>query len=216
MFGRVVLAKPLRGGGTRNLPNLLIRRCNEHIHSNIQNMGNIEEPSTLTGSRVGRKQKGGEDVEQRRLDWIAKSVSMKLEEGNFKGAVRLLCSDDTQTQTSPDTLKRLREKHACIPPDRRPLTVSTAVSAPVFTEAQVRKAVFTFPAGSSAGHDGLSPQHMKDMISSEGDTGPMLKALTTLINNLIVNGIRPEIPIRNTTSLLWCSSNSLGQKRRRD
>jgi hypothetical protein len=39
------------------------------------------------------------DEEQKRMDWLTKSVSIKLEEGNYKGAVRLLCSDDIQAKS---------------------------------------------------------------------------------------------------------------------
>jgi len=36
--------------------------------------------------------------------YLAKMVSMKLEEGNFKAAVRLVCSEDRPAPCSVDTL----------------------------------------------------------------------------------------------------------------
>src|SRR3989442_187611 len=59
--------------------------------------------------RIGRKVKKGlsEDDGLR----LAKSVALKLEEGNYKGAVRLLCSDDTPAQTSVEVLRALQDKH---------------------------------------------------------------------------------------------------------
>ena len=65
----------------------------------------------------------------------------------------------------------------------------------VFLEAAVRKAIFSFPPGSSGGMDGLTPQHIKDMVASEGSAVGLLGAVTAFMNALaegsIPDGTRP-------------------------
>ena len=65
---------------------------------------------------------------------------------------------------SADNLARLQEKH----PQASPLDVSIidpSQSTPLSVEeSDARKAVLSFPAGSSGGPDGLRPQHLKDLV----------------------------------------------------
>ena len=48
---------------------------------------------------------------QEPLQLLAKRVSETLEERDFKGAVRLACSEDSIASNSEDTLAALRSKH---------------------------------------------------------------------------------------------------------
>ena len=59
-----------------------------------------------------------------------------------------------------------------------------------FDEQAVRKAIFAFPPGSSGGSDGITPQHLKDLIVSEGTSATLLTAITSLVN-LLVDGKMP-------------------------
>ena len=47
---------------------------------------------------------------------LASRVSAKLEEGDFRGAVRLGCFEDSLADVDPATLKTLQEKHPPPPP----------------------------------------------------------------------------------------------------
>jgi len=49
---------------------------------------------------------------------LAKAISSKLEDGNVKAAVRLLCSDDAPAQPSPESLAQLQAKHPAAAVDR--------------------------------------------------------------------------------------------------
>ena len=62
-----------------------------------------------------------------------------------------------------------------------------------FAESGVRKAILSFPPGSSGGSDGLTPQHLKDLITSEGTSGNLLAAITSLVNILMDGTIPTEI-----------------------
>ena len=93
-------------------------------------------------------------------------MAVKLE-GNFKGAVRLTCSEDTIASMSDSTLTALQQKHpqphpdAIIPPP--PVDLSHTISV---VEGKVARAILSFPNGSAGGPDGLKPQHLKDMIGA--------------------------------------------------
>jgi hypothetical protein len=96
-FAPAVLSKPARGG-QKNLTNVITRRI-------------VCFPSTKgVGAVLGGK---AAKARQRRVEaadtWLARSVSSKLEEGNYKRAVRLLCSDDSQAEVSEATVAALRQ-----------------------------------------------------------------------------------------------------------
>jgi len=92
------------------------------------------------------------------------------------------------------TLQSLQLKHPSPPSDRRPIAPpDESVPQVSFTESSVRRAVLSFPAGSSGGVDGLTPQHLKDMITIQGQSGPLLTALTSFINLIATHGVPESI-----------------------
>ena len=99
---------------------------------------------------------------------LARRVMLKLEEGNFRGAVDAVRSEETLAPPSRNTLEALRTKHPSEPPDRRPFKLPEAGQAGLdFDITAVRRAVASFPHGSAGGPDGLSPQHLKDMLRAD-------------------------------------------------
>ena len=57
---------------------------------------------------------------------LVAAVSAKVEEGNLKAAVRLLCSDETVAQVCEETAAQLQEKHP--PPPLLRLTLSPQIT----------------------------------------------------------------------------------------
>ena len=51
---------------------------------------------------------------------MAAAVTCKLEAGNFKAAIRILCSEEKSAPSNEATLKALQKKHPEHPTDRRP------------------------------------------------------------------------------------------------
>ena len=116
---------------------------------------------------------------------LAQAVSAKLEEGNLKAAIRILTSDDSPAEPSRETFAKLQEKH---PPTSGGLDVLPDISSGTalsVTEDEVRRAVQSFPAGSSGGPDGMRPQHLKDLISCRESGVDFLTALTGFSNTLL-------------------------------
>ena len=92
------------------------------------------------------------------MDALAFRVEIKLEEGNYRSAVRLACGSDSIAEHSPATLQRLKKKHPNPHLDHSFIPVQDADMFSVSISAEaVRKAIFSFPIGSVSGSDGLSP-----------------------------------------------------------
>ena len=122
---------------------------------------------------------------------LANRVSAKLEEGDFRGAVRLVCSTEPVCRADETSLKLLQEKHPPSHPDSSFPSSETPFEPPVMSSSSVIKAVFSFPAGSAGGPDGLRPQHLKDLVSyslSEGSAS-LITSLTAFVNFAISGNV---------------------------
>ena len=123
------------------------------------------------------------------------SYSTKLEEGDFRGTVRLACSEDAVAEHNDATVAALWAKHPAPHPDTNfPLPPQENEPQPpiAVTEQDVARAVLSFPRGSAGGPDGLLPQHLKDLISySARAGGKKLLAALTAFTNLVLSGITP-------------------------
>ena len=133
-------------------------------------------------------------------DLLEDRVSAKLEEGDFRGAVRLTCSDDTFADPDATTIAALRSKHPAAhpkttlpsPPDHDDLEGVLSVN-----ECDIRQAIRSFPKGSAGGPDCLRPQHLLDLTSSTAGPGgvSLLRSLTAF-TNLVLSGNTPVIVVR--------------------
>ena len=126
---------------------------------------------------------------------LARRVTTKIEEGDFRGAVRLVSLEDVLADFSDDTYTALKSKHplahpeTCIPP--HPTDVSTEDLE--VTASDIIRAIRSFPNGSAGGLDKLHPQHLKDMLQSIGDDSesPLLSALV----NFCLLVLRGDTPV---------------------
>ena len=127
---------------------------------------------------------------------IAAAVSSKLEDGNIKAAIRILCSEDKPVPINLDSLNELNSKHPSQPLDRPITPIETSVTPFQTSEEEVRKHIHSFPAGSSGGPDGLRPQHLLDLTNCK-ETGPELISAITALVNLLLAGTCPN-EVRST------------------
>ena len=126
---------------------------------------------------------------------LASAVRFKLEAGNFKAALRILCSDDAPAPPNVATLQALKDKHPGSAVDRRtPIhpTGNLRYTPLQISPGDVRKSLRTFPLGSSGGSDGLTPQHLIDLLAGDSDNR-LLNALTDLINLMLAGKFDSEI-----------------------
>lgn len=159
------------------------------IKNNCNNMRQFPEMQYAT-----RTSKKGNN-----LNYIIES---KLSEGDINGAAQLLFSSDELAPNTPDTLSALIDKHPSHNLNDSPWPNPPDVSDPNLTSTtdQVLRAVLSFRSGSAGGLDGLTPQHLKDLVQGScGDAGEtLLKDITALVN-LMLSGTIHE----NITDLLY-------------
>ena len=182
-FPRRCLRVPKRGG----------RRWNLARQVNLQLSEECDPPVSSSNRKLATKS-GHVDP----LSSLASRVSTKLEEGDFRGAVRLACSEDSVAEVNDATIAALRAKHpaphpsSCLPPPPNELEIEGAL---LVAEGEVANAIRSFSKGSAGGVDGLRPQHLLDLTSTSAGLGGqnLLRALTAFTNLVLSGDTPPEI-----------------------
>src|SRR2546425_6487636 len=126
-----------------------------------------------------------DSLKRRSPPTLAKRVSAKLEEGNLKAAIRLMISEDSVSSPSAAVLASLQDKHPPSSSGSVVLPSPDASASFIVSEDMVKKAIMSFPAGSSGGPDGLSPQHLKVLLSCRVAGPDFLSALTGFTNMIL-------------------------------
>ena len=182
-FGLVTIAKPPRGGKRHNLTTVIKKRANDVIH-NSSNGGELtsSSPSSTNLSSSSRKPDA--------LSSLAARISAKIEDGNIRAAVRIICSDDSPAVANQETLTKLADKHPSAPIGRSIAHVTCSTPQLLTTDSEVIKAIRSFPAGSCGGPDGIRPQHILDLINCAESGANAVSAITSFVN-VLLNGKCP-------------------------
>ena len=130
------------------------------------------------------------------MQYLAKRVFAKLEEGDYRGAVRIACSEDAIADITDETISSLREKYPGPHPESHipsPPQPEEFVPLPAIMEEEVASAILSFPRGSAGGPNGIRPQHLLNLTSASAEHGGknLLRALTAF-TNLILQGDVPQ------------------------
>jgi hypothetical protein len=127
---------------------------------------------------------------------LCQKAQTKLSDGDIRGALKMLTSQDMIALRNEATIQALEKKH---PPPRK--YNSTTVfqqkkdnNMSSVTSLEVTKAIESFPNGSAGGLDAIRPQHLKDLTSDVLSQNKV--NLTTSLTNLgtlllLLNG---EVP----------------------
>lgn len=127
---------------------------------------------------------------------ILQKVEEKAGNGDLRGAAQLLFSSDVIASDCLDTRLALEDKHPVPSPSLRlPNAPDPSDQHVVTSRDEVFAAVMSFKSGSAGGLDGLSPQHIKDLISgATGDVGrSLLEDITQLANIMLEGAVCPDI-----------------------
>jgi hypothetical protein len=151
---------------------------------------------------------------------LARRISDKIEDGDVRAAIRLASSDDCLVPINDATLNALRDQHPSRSITAASAWFSTSVSVadvnasvPLsVTNEDVVAAIRSFPNGSAGGIDGLRPQHLKEMISSQCANGlQLINCLTSFCNVVLDGKIPPAIqPVFCGASLFALSKKNGG------
>lgn len=178
-WGRLTIGNPKRGGKRHNLGTLIKKRISSFSVSNVNQ-------SDLSLNMPDRKKSFS----------LADAVAAKLEEGNIRAAVRLISSEDSPSSFNESTFQALQDKHPSAYQDRKTLPDPLSTTALIVEEADVKKAILSFPAGSSGGLDGLRPQHLRDLVNCLESGSELVSSLTAFVNMLLSGVCHAEmIPI---------------------
>ena len=199
-FAHSCFACPARGGRSRNLTTLVMKQISAFDEGRLQS----SRPATHASGRRGQS-----DSDEK----VANRASAKLEEGNVKGALRLLASNDALAPQSKATYDSLLALHPPCPTDRR-LSPPVASCQPLSVlPLEVGHAIRTFPSGSAGGPDGLRPQHLKDLLATGIGSGVQTSSWgQSLFINMLLEGRVPAsvCPILFGGSLIAISKKSGG------
>ena len=97
------------------------------------------------------------------MNKLAGRVSSKLEEGDYRGAVRLVCSEDVIAEHSSHIpyMPLYRLKHPPPHPDSSVVVLDCDTCLPFHVNPEtIMKAITSFPCDSGGGMDSLLPQHL--------------------------------------------------------
>ena len=125
---------------------------------------------------------------------MSRRVASKLTDGDIRGALRTLTSDDSYAPPADDVINKMQEKHPKPPVDLRDIPPPDDSQAPlVASEADVMKAINSFPPSSSAGLDGIRPAHLRSLLTKHtAEAGARLLTALTALTNLALSGRLPE------------------------
>ena len=167
-FASSMLAQPARADRRRNMTKIIKDRTTIWLEgaspSGVEGSSQSEAEVGDAGPAGRQRALGGEGA-------LLAAVNAKLEDGNIRAAVRILCDGAPPAIPNEQNLKLLMEKH---PLDPNPealgrLPTPDASGSWQVTPAEVLRAVRTFPAGSAAGPDGFRPGHLGDLVGFGGN-----------------------------------------------
>jgi hypothetical protein len=169
-FGYAVLRKPRRTGRRHNLTSVIKKRVADYEEGSPD----MDSPTEAVRGRT-------RDAEAQ----LSAAVTAKIEDGNIKAAIRMLCSEEKPAVDIEAAFLKLQERHPPAPADRHPFPDPGSTTPIQATEDEVLRAIRTFPAGSAGGPDGIRPQHVLDMVGCRETGAILLTSLTAFVNTLL-------------------------------
>src|SRR6267154_3688522 len=123
-------------------------------------------------------------------EMAVKRASIKLQDGDIRGAVRCITSSDKLASLTDDTIAILKSKHPSTPLDKRALPV--LASRPLTASVEdIRCTIRSFAPGSAGGRDGSRPQHLKDLTSTPG--GSLCDCFANFTNLILAGGVPLQV-----------------------
>ena len=178
----------------------LATKVKQQVGEYMAAAGLLEPPQVRADKPRRQGEGGGEHLLRRR-------VAAKFADGDVRGAVRALASEDTIADFDETTARALREKHPSSPADLQlPAHPDEQLPLPnAVTKEEVMAGIRSFPQSSAAGPDGLRPSHLRDLVGrGSAAAGDLLLTELTAFVNLALQGKVPDfaLPIFYGASLI--------------
>lgn len=123
-----------------------------------------------------------------------KVATRKVSEGDFRGAIRVLCSKNSVAPQTLDTVSKLKAKH---PDDNGEIFDEVELDSTLAATSieDVIRGIRSFPLSSSGGIGGLRPRHLKDLTSFTcGESANrLLKAIASLVDVVKFGEVQKDI-----------------------
>ena len=116
----------------------------------------------------------------------------------MRGALRALTSDDSFASPSSEVVEQITDKHPESPSDLRDIQPPAEDTVTLIaTEADVLRAITSFPPSSSAGLDGIRPAHLRSLVARPvAEAGARLLTALTALTNLALSGQIPDFAVQ--------------------
>ena len=184
----------------------------QSLASEVNERIRLFQSGQVTAQPQDRKKARKATHSQTPSDEMSKRVSRKIEAFDIKGAIRVASSDEQMADASDvSVVNELKEKH----PPRSFCDINNPLPAnesPVTCHpSDVRDAIQSFPFGSAAGPDRVTPQILKDLISQRGEASePFLVSLSSFINILLAVKVSDSVRPFLFGATLFASSKKSG------
>ena len=185
-FARQCLSKPSRGGKkSKSLATVVNKQIKDFAEHKL-----AEKNASQNTSNNRKKSKHSSTEGQ----LISSMVSSKLGIGDVKGAVRILSSDATLLDCTPEIVEKLKSKHPDLHKDSNfpaAPTESESLKSLTVSVEDAKRCISSFKNGCS---DGLAPQHLKDITSDAlGETSKhLLQTMVKFLNGIVQCGNIPD------------------------
>ena len=143
-------------------------------------------------------------------DNLRSHVNTKLMLNDIKAAIRVVSSDDTVLEVTPEVLQALIHKHPSEPEDSVTTIIPAENIAVTADEKKIIRSLRLFSGGCCGGIDGLRPAHLLDLVAvSTAEAGLHLRRSITNFTNKILRGDVSDYAVK-----LLFSSNLTASKKK--
>ena len=123
------------------------------------------------------------------MENLRSHVNTKLMLNDIKAAIRVVSSDDTVLEVTPEVLQALIRKHPSEPEDSVTPIIPAENIAVTADEKKIIWSLRSFSGGCCGGIDGLRPAHLLDLVAvSTAEAGLHLRRSITNMTNKILRG----------------------------
>ena len=138
---------------------------------------------------------------------LRSNINTKLMLNDIKAAIRVVSSDDTVLEVTPEVLQALMLRHPSEPEDSETPILTAENIAVTADEKKIIRTLRSFSGGCCGGIDGLRPAHLLDLVAiSTAEAGLHLRRSITNLTNKILRGDVSDYAVKllfssNLTSL---------------